>query len=83
MSITAKELIKLLQKCDSGAIVSVLDGEQSTLEFVEFCPRLNTIFLQLAIPDLVDTDSTRIEILEQEEYFAKTKYCDTKTGITW
>ena len=75
MSITAKELIKLLQKCDPSAIVFVPDSE---LLFVEFCPVSNEIHLCEKKPSLNDIYDgfSSMKILEQEECFAKTVYYD-------
>ena len=79
MSITAKQMIKILKKCHPEAILSVMDGdqtEQTELEFVEFCPVSKLIFLLTEKPNLTDTDVMDIEVLAQEEHFAITKYYD-------
>ena len=85
MSITAKQVIKILKKFHPDAIVSILDGdrtEQMDLEFIEFCPASNRIFMQTEKPELADTDFLNIEIVEQEENFAVTKYYDVE-GVAY
>lgn len=79
MTMTAKQVIEILRKFHPGAIVSILDGdgmEQNNLEFIEFCPVSNTISLQIEKPELVDTDFLDIEIIQQGDRFAVTKYYD-------
>lgn len=78
MSITAKKLIELLQKCDPSAIVLILDEDEVKLKFVEFCPASNTISLQRQEPDLTDTVFLDVEILEREDSFAITKCYDVE-----
>jgi hypothetical protein len=85
MSINVEQLIQILQKCHPDAIVSIMDGDltvETELKFIEFCPVSNTVFLQVQKPELVDSDYLSIEILAQEEHFAKTKYYDVE-GVAY
>jgi hypothetical protein len=81
MSINVEQLIQILQKCHPDAIVSILDGdmlESGDLEFVEFCPISNRVFLQTEKPELTDGEFLDIKVLEQEDHFAKTEYYDVE-----
>lgn len=85
MAITAKQMIEILGKCHPDAIV-MREADQwgyVPVGFVEFLPLSNWVLLQTVEPDLIDTNSTCVEILDRDECFAETKYYHVKTGIAY